>query len=284
MALAEPLHTLAERFLRAGRDEQDACSFERAVAERGGEPDQRPDRAQVVVGPGHDRSHPDVSHRRGRRAGERDAGGKQAAGAEDRAGADHHRPDPDRVEQREAASRARMQPRRELERDPRQDRVEDQARVGRIVVGDQHERPLGVGIADLRDHVPRRPVGQHRAAEPAPAVAEVIPQGGRADAGNARGERAGQQCAPRAAQRERAARGRDRVDEADRPPVAAVGALLLDRHPAAERAQPLSDQLGAAPLAVGGRRAVERRELADRRLPVVGVVRIRGHRSSCSLA
>ena len=59
------------------------------------------------------------------------------------------------------------------------------------MVGDQHERPLGIGISGLRHDVPGRPVGQHRPAEPAPAVAEVVPQRRGADPGDGRGDRAG---------------------------------------------------------------------------------------------
>ena len=214
--------------------------------------------------------------------GEREAGAEQTADSQDRPGADHHRSDPDRVQEREAAARARVQPRRDLQRDPRQDRVEDQPRVGGVVMRDQHERARSVRISDLRHHVPRRPMGEHRPAEPAPAVAEVVPQRRRSDPGDAGRERARRQAAP--AQRERAGGHGERVHQADRPPVAAVGALLLDLDPAPERAQPLGDQLGGLALALGSGGPVHRGELADRGLPVGGVIGVRRHRSACSLA
>ena len=45
-------------------------------------------------------------------------------------------------------------------------RCEEQAPVRGVVVGDEHDRALGVGVAGLGDDVPGRAVGQRRAAEP----------------------------------------------------------------------------------------------------------------------
>ena len=109
--------------------------------------------------------------------------------------------------------------------------MEHEPGMRRVVVGDEHDRSLGIGVAHLRHHVPGRAVRQDRATKPATAVTEVVPQGGGAGAGQGRGDRASVGLARR--KRECAARRGERVHEPDRPPVAAVRALLLDGEPAA---------------------------------------------------
>ncbi len=221
---SDPVETSSTRTPSTGRSRQ-----------RGGDPDQHPDRAQVVVRAGHHGSRHQCrpsprSPRRRTRCRRRAAG--------ESPGSTRRRPLPARP--RPCTGAGSCVPARacirgaQLQRNPRQDRMEDQSRMRGVVVGDQHERPIGIRVADLRHHVPGRAMGERRAAEPATAVAEVVPQRGGADAGDGCRERAGQALRRlrRASTPPMAAAS---VDQADRPPVAAVGALLLDLGPASER-------------------------------------------------
>jgi hypothetical protein len=67
------------------------------------------------------------------------------------------------------------------------------------------------------------------------------------------------------------------VGQADRPPVAAVGPLLLDRDAAPEVPQTLRDRVRRDALSLRGGRAIHRRQLVDRRAPVAGVLRVVCH-------
>ena len=123
--------------------------------------------------------------------------------------------------------------------------------------GRQQHRPLRRGVARLGDDVPGRAVREQSPAEPAAAVAEVVPQR-RGDV--AAGERA-PASARRAARVARAARAPRRaaasaVGEPDRPPVAAVRALLLDRrprHPSSRSRAAISSAARRSPSDADGR-------------------------------
>jgi hypothetical protein len=127
------------------------------------------------------------------------------------------------------------------------------------VVGDEDERAPGVRVAGFGGHVPGRAAGQRGAAECAGPVVEVVPEGGR----RGRGERAVR--AP-AAQHPRAGDGARGAQQPERPPVAAVDALLLDARVQAGLAQALGDPLRGLALALRGRGTLDGREVADVRL------------------
>ena len=143
-------------------------------------------------------------------------------------------------------------------------RVKHESRVGRVVMGDDHDRAIGIGVAGLRHDVIRRPARQHP-AHPATALAEVVPQ---PCGGDPRRRSGGEPGAPAsAAQRHDRRRGSDPFGQTDRPPVAAVRAPLLDLGLAPERAQMVRDRLGRDPLTLRRRRPLHPRELIDRPHP-----------------
>ena len=173
-----------------------------------------------------------------------------------------HRPQEGRVHDRGAAGGARVGAREPLGGQPGKRGVEDQAGVGGVVVGDEHHGGLGVAIAGLGDHVPGRALGQEPPAEPQRAPAHVVPHREGGGGAHRRRERAAPRRAPAPPRRQRHQRRRG-VGHAQRPPVRAVGALLLDPGLAAQLAEPGGDPLRGHALSVRGGRALQRGELAD---------------------
>ena len=76
------------------------------------------------------------------------------------------RPQEDAKDDRDALVGPLMELRHPLHRHSRKGRVEDEAGVGGVVVGDEHDRPGRVGIAELGDHVPGGPVRKRAAPKP----------------------------------------------------------------------------------------------------------------------
>ena len=84
------------------------------------------------------------------------------------------------------------------------DGIEDEARAGRVVVGEDDERVRRVGRPELADDVPRRALGEPRAQPARRAALEVLGHDARGDgADEAGGAHAAQDRDPR--QRGRAA-------------------------------------------------------------------------------
>ena len=128
---------------------------------------------------------------------------------------------------------------------------EDQAAVGGVVVGDEDERLLGVGVAGRARDVVGRAVGEE-AAEQMRAARDVVDD----PRGRQQPERRG---APAAERREHARRRQ----QPERQRHRADRGLLLDRggHPSAS--QLAADPLRRLPLALRGGGPVEAREVLD---------------------
>ena len=132
-----------------------------------------------------------------------------------------------------------------------QRRVEDEAGVGGVVVGDEDDRALGVGVAELADDVVGGALGEEAAQPP------LARAGSRRRCRRRRPRRAASPSRrrPRSAsdRAERAQRGAD----PQRPPVGAVGGLGLDPRLGAELGEARDQPLGGPALAVGGGRPVD---------------------------
>ena len=275
VALAERLHALAERLLRAGRQQQHAQPLDRLLAQPRRERDQRPHRAEVVVRARHHRAGADVRHHDGGTEGQRHPGAHHPPDSEHRPGAHEHRPEPRPVQDREGVTRALVL----LGEHPRPDlaerRVEDEPRVGRIVVRNNHERSL------------------RRASPPPPRPRSTSGDAGAVAGGTSGCRGRGRPTAPRrwyrraphrrasASVRVRAARAARRTPPAHSPARSATSRCRV-RAPArpspdSQLAEPVGDQLGRAMLPVGGGRPVERRELVDRVPPSSGAAAARQH-------
>jgi hypothetical protein len=147
--------------------------------------------------------------------------------------------------------------------------MEDQARVGGIVVGDEHERALGPRIPRPGDDVRRGPPRQHAAHELA-AVGGVVGDEPR----RGRGHEPRRPPAPRRpGPAGRRARGEPEAGrQAERHVERAARPLGLERDlPDPPRAQLSGDPLGRRPLPRGRRRALEGRELLDERAQLQGL-------------
>ena len=122
---------------------------------------------------------------------------------------------------RKALVRLGVEARRALHRKARQRRVENQARVGRVVVGDEDDRALGARVTHLAHDVVGGARRQEAPAKPEPPSADVVVDG-----------RCGDRAADGAQDAPARCRGGHRggVQEAERPPVAAVRALGLHAH------------------------------------------------------
>ena len=142
--------------------------------------------------------------------------------------------------------------------------MEDQAALGRVVVGDEDDRLRPVRVAGLRDDVVRGAARQ-RAPEQVRAGGHVVgDQGGRGEpregagrpgaAGEARGRPHGAQ--ERDGNRERPGRG-----------------LRLDPRGRAQRLELVSQPLGGAPLARRRGRALDRLQVLDEGAQAVRVRR-----------
>ena len=249
MAAPEALHALHERLLGAGGEEDHAHAAHGLLAERVRQGHDRPHGAEVVVGARAPRRgcrcRPSPPWPRRRRACRGAGGPRRPERPPERR---EHRAEEHAEHDREALVRLLVQPRREAHTEPRQRRVEDESAVGGVVVGDEHERALGIAVPGLGHHIPGGAVGQRRTAEPQPPAARVVPH-------RRGGERAHQR-------RERAAPGErgqqaGGVQEPDRPPVAAVGGLGLDpglTSGGAQLARPPSPRPGAPPAMPTGAR------------------------------
>jgi histidine triad (HIT) family protein len=128
-----------------------------------------------------------------------------------------------------------------------------------VVVGDQHERSLGVGIAGDCHDVARLALGQRTARDLAPA-ADVVEDRGRR--GCAARERRGtrERAAAQRQQREAGGSGSGRPD---RDPVAAMDLLGLGVRVGAEPAELFCDPIGCLALAGRGGPALDRLQVPD---------------------
>jgi hypothetical protein len=189
---------------------------------------------------------------------------QHAAAAEQRAERDQHGSQPRAVHDRRALLGALVLLGEALGEQARQGRVEHQPAVRRVVMGDHDDRLGAVRIARFAEHVEGVAVGQQCASKPQPPAADFIPDRRR----RARPDRARQQPCParaRASGREPGER-RAAVEQAQRPPVAAVSPLDLDLDRVSVIAHARSDPLCGASLALGRRRSLDARELAHDRL------------------
>jgi histidine triad (HIT) family protein len=131
--------------------------------------------------------------------------------------------------------------------------------VAGVVVGHQHERAVGIGVARDRHDVARLALGQ-RAPRGLHATADVVDdRGGRDCAAGQRREPREPSTAPRGQRQERRACGWN----AHRHPVAAVNLLGLRVGIGAECAQLLGDPFGRLALAWRGGAALKRFEVPD---------------------
>ena len=217
MALAERLDPLAEGLLGADR-EQDHPDARRAAPR----PAARATASRVTtplplsLAPGHDPAHPDVGHRRGRAEPEEDPEPARAAGSRVSApSAARTGPPSTGAISGGLVSSGSISPSRSASAGS--GGMEDEARVGGVVVGDDHHRPLGVGRAELADDVvggaPRQQLSQR------PLAGREV--GG--DPGGAERPEQGPEQAP-AAEGGDAAEGAEHGAEPERPPVGAVRA------------------------------------------------------------
>ena len=160
----------------------------------------------------------------------------------------------------------------------RQGGVKDQTAVRRVVVGDQDDRSPSLQIAGVGHHIPGAAVGHESAAKPEASARDLVPDRGRADCGGHRSQRPGAQSA--------AARGerttcREQVGQRQRPPVAAVGSLLLDARLRAVLPQARGDRFGRPPFAFGGRRSLETGQFPNKTSPAIRFAQAIMHRPSC---
>ena len=228
VALHEQAHPLAERLLGGG-EEQDPRVLRRALRERPRDRELGDAAGAVVVGAGHDLAGADVRHERRARRPRRTCRGRSVRGC--RAA---RRPRPARGPPTAGhisgglVSLLLEDPGRALA-DGLGDRwVEEEGRVGGVVMGHEDDRPLGVGGPDLRRARGGRCVfGSSRRKRRRPGGSSSAISAARSRAGR-RGER--RASAPAAAGREPGESAGAR-QQADRPPEGAVGLrLLLDAH------------------------------------------------------
>ena len=140
--------------------------------------------------------------------------------------------------------------RREPHAEPRQGRVEHEAAVGGVVVGDEHDRAArvrGRPVSATTFQVGRCGSSARRNQSRPPLTSSQTAAA--ATPPTSSGEQPAEQ------RRER----RGGVQQAERPPVAAVGPLLLDADLAAGGAELACEPLRRPPLALGRRRALDRR-------------------------
>ncbi len=253
------LHPVAGRLLGGGEQEH-AEALGRALDEGPCDREQRHDPGPVVVRAWRDAAPPDVCEDgeppdRGDHSGLREppfAGGRSQR--------DRRRNGSDRAADHGwAGVRALRDQAREAPLDRLGDlRIEDQPTVGRVVVGAQHDRTLGVRGTKLGEHLCPPALRKHGAQAPAPKRRQVIEGGG---AGGCRQSRAEH---PVAAQSGGAADQSGRRRDPKRPPECSVGRLGLD-----PRLDPQPAKLGGQPLRrlalAGGRtRAFDRAELVEK--------------------
>ena len=157
-------------------------------------------------------------------------------------------------------------------------RGEHEPAVRGVVVGDEHDRALRAAVARLRDDVVGRPPRQQAAEDVRPAR-DVVgdPGGGR------RARRGGQ--GPRRAPAASGGQARQpggRGHQPERDPIGAVRRLLLDPSVSTRTIQALADPLRGPALAVGRRRALDRRQVLDGGAEALGGVRHRRGRLPCA--
>ena len=136
-----------------------------------------------------------------------------------------------------------------------------------VVVGDEHDGLLAVGVAGLGDDVVRRAARQ-QAAEQVRAGGDVVGDRGR------RGEPGGGGERPPAA-REPGERAGGR-EQRDRDGERAGGPLLLDPRRRAELGEAVAQPARGLALARRGRRAVDRLQVLDDGAQAVGSGGMRG--------
>jgi histidine triad (HIT) family protein len=137
--------------------------------------------------------------------------------------------------------------------------VEDGAAMAGVVVGNEHERAVGVVVARDGHDVARLALGQ-RAARGLHAAADVVDdRGGRGSAACQRREPGEPAAAPGGQRKERRASG----GNTDRHPVAAMDLLGLRVGVGAERPKLLGDPFRRLALAWRGGAALDRFEVPD---------------------
>ncbi len=152
------------------------------------------------------------------------------------------------VHDRRALLRALVQSRKALSEQSRQRRMEDEAAVRGVVMSDHHNRLRAVRIARLGDDVERVAMGERRAAEPQSPAAHFVPD--RRCRDRAKGTHR-EACPARArAPRRHPGERRAAIEQTERPPVAAVGALHLDSAAVPMPLDARSDPVGGPALAL----------------------------------
>ena len=163
------------------------------------------------------------------------AGPRAGGGPSRPQSASEQRPEEGAVDDRDALVGVRVELREQPHPGARQRRVEHEPAVGGVVVGDEDDRPRGVGIAGLGHHVPGRAVRQRGAPEPEPAAAHVVVDRRRGERAHERGRQAaepgGQRRRPRSAARAATSSRRVRAP----PPLARRGSPRPRTRPPATR-------------------------------------------------
>ena len=133
--------------------------------------------------------------------------------------------------------------------------------MGGVVMGHDHDGPLGVGRAELGEDVVGAALGKQTAEAALTGRQLVGDQGGRGSAGDGRKGAGEATAAPGG----KPSDGAGASEQPDRPPEGAVGPrLLLDPDVAgAGLAELTREPFGGAPLALGRRAALLRAELVE---------------------
>ncbi len=129
--------------------------------------------------------------------------------------------------------------------------MEDEAGVGGVVVGDDDDGALGLGVAELADDVVGGALGQQ------PGAGAAARAGSRRRCRRRRSPPARRRAARRPRSPASAPSAPRRGAEPERPPVGAVRRLGLDPRLGAELGEAADQPLGRPALALGGRRAVD---------------------------
>ena len=174
MALDEAVDAALEHLFGAAGDQQDPQACDGLVAQPLGECDQDSAGAEVVVGARHDPVAGDVGAQAEGGGREDRAHAGEPAPPRERAGQDGQRAGDDRPPDRQRGVGAGDEPGEPLRQPALEALVEGHAGRGRVVMGEDDERPVGLPVAGLGDDVPGRlgPLGH--APPDAAAVLDVV--------------------------------------------------------------------------------------------------------------
>ena len=172
-------HAFHERLLGAGREKHHAQARRRLLAQRVRQRQQDGDAGQVVIGPRHGVAKPDICH--GGRVARRDRGSENSKLSQSQGGGNRHECRPAyRTPHRPGRRIASLEQLREAPQDAARDlRVEDDSRVGRVVVRDHQHGLFRVRITYLGKHVHGGPPWQETSSKALRALDVVRQCGGR---------------------------------------------------------------------------------------------------------